>query len=78
MPRRERLDIPGLLQHVIVRGIEKRKIFLDDEDLEFFVKRFSKLLVETETDCLAWALMSKRYLGSGPISEHIIVKQDLS
>jgi len=58
MPRTERLDIPGLLQHVIVRGIEKRKIFLDDEDREFFVKRFSKLLVETETDCLAWGLMS--------------------
>jgi len=31
MPRMERLDIPGLLQHVIVRGIEKRKIFLDEQ-----------------------------------------------
>jgi REP element-mobilizing transposase RayT len=58
MPRTERLDIPDLLQHVIVRGIEKRRIFLDDEDREFFIKRFSKLLVETGTDCLAWALMS--------------------
>jgi hypothetical protein len=29
MPRQARLDIPGLLQHVIVRGIERRKIFLD-------------------------------------------------
>lgn len=58
MPRVERLDIPGLLQHVIVRGIEKRRIFLDDEDREFFFRRFSKLLVETETDCLAWVLMS--------------------
>jgi putative transposase len=62
MPRAERLDIPGLLQHVIVRGIEKRKIFLDDEDREFFVKRFSKLLVEMESDCLAWGLMSNHYL----------------
>ena len=35
MPRAERLDIPGLLQHVMVRGIEKRKIFLDDEDREW-------------------------------------------
>ena len=25
MPRAERLDIPGLLQHVMVRGIENRK-----------------------------------------------------
>ncbi len=54
--------MPGLLQHVIVRGIEKRKILLDDEDREFFVNRFSKLLVEMETDCLAWGLMSNHYL----------------
>ena len=32
MLRSARLDQPGLLQHVIVRGIEKRDIFLDDED----------------------------------------------
>jgi len=57
MPRAARLDIAGLLQHVIVRGIEKRDIFLDDDDRQFFLKRFSKLLLETETDCLAWAIM---------------------
>lgn len=28
MLRSRRLDIPGLLQHVIVRGIERRDIFL--------------------------------------------------
>ena len=56
--RAERLDIPGLLQHVMVRGIEKRKIFLDDEDREFFLQRFSKLLGETGTDCLAGVCMS--------------------
>jgi len=27
MPRQARIDIPGLLQHVIVRGIERRNIF---------------------------------------------------
>lgn len=47
-----------IFQHVIIRGIEMRKTFLDDEDREFFLHRFSKLLVETETDCLAWVLMS--------------------
>ena len=30
MPRLARLDITGLLQHVIVRGIERRDIFNDD------------------------------------------------
>lgn len=57
MPRTARIDIPGLLQHVIVRGIERRDIFLDDTDKAFFLERLSDLLAKTETDCLAWALM---------------------
>jgi REP element-mobilizing transposase RayT len=61
MPRTARLDIPGLLQHVIVRGIEKRPIFLDDEDRTAFVERFSTLLVETGTQCYAWALMTNHF-----------------
>jgi len=32
MPRQARLDAPGLLQHVMARGIERRKIFSDDKD----------------------------------------------
>ncbi|MRR58775.1 MAG: transposase [Deltaproteobacteria bacterium] len=58
MPRTARLDIQGLLQHVIVRGIERRDIFLDDDDRQFFVQRFSYLLEKTGTVCFAWALLS--------------------
>ena len=58
MPRSARLDQPGFLQHVIVRGIEKRDIFLDDNDRADFVRRLSTLLQETETECLAWVLMT--------------------
>jgi len=61
MPRTARIDIPGLLQHVIVRGIERRDIFFDDNDRRLFLERLSKLLVETGTDCLAWALMSNHF-----------------
>jgi REP element-mobilizing transposase RayT len=57
MPRSARIDIPNLLQHVIVRGIEKRDIFMDDDDRRGFVKRLSDLLIATETDCFAWALL---------------------
>jgi REP element-mobilizing transposase RayT len=57
MPRTARIDIPHLLQHVIVRGNEKRVIFTDDDDRRQFVARFSALLVATETDCFAWALL---------------------
>ncbi|MFA7405293.1 MAG: transposase [Pelobacteraceae bacterium] len=61
MPRTARIDIPGLLQHVMVRGIEKRDIFLDDDDKALFLERLSKLLIATGTDCLAWALMSNHF-----------------
>jgi hypothetical protein len=57
MPRLARLDVPGVLQHVIVRGIEHRTIFADDEDRAAFVDRLKKVLQETETSCLAWALV---------------------
>ncbi|MDO9307765.1 MAG: transposase [Deltaproteobacteria bacterium] len=61
MPRQARLDIPGLLQHVIVRGIERSDIFMDDIDQERFLERFSSLLVETCTDCFAWALLHNHF-----------------
>ncbi len=34
MPRGPRLDAPGTLHHVIVRGIERRKIVDNDKDRE--------------------------------------------
>jgi REP element-mobilizing transposase RayT len=61
MPRGARLDIPGLLQHVIVRGIEKRDIFLDHRDRRLFLERLSKLLKDTETLCYAWSLIPNHF-----------------
>jgi putative transposase len=61
MPRQPRLDIPGLLQHVIVRGIERSEIFLDDHDRRRFVDRLDQLLVNTRTDCYAWALIPNHF-----------------
>jgi putative transposase len=61
MPRTARIDIPNILQHVIVRGIEKRDIFTGDDDRHEFVSRFSRLLDSTRTDCLAWALLSNHF-----------------
>jgi len=39
MPRGPRFDSPGTLHHVIIRGIEKREIVVDDEDRAVFVSR---------------------------------------
>jgi hypothetical protein len=58
MPRQARLDAPGTLHHVIMRGIEKHCIVNDDEDRENFVTRMGELSLETKTAIYAWALMS--------------------
>jgi putative transposase len=55
VPRGPRLDLPGLLQHVMVRGIEGRDIFRDDRDRDAFASRLSAFLEETHADLLAWA-----------------------
>ena len=58
MPRMSRLDTPGLLHHIIIRGIERRKIFSDNKDREDFIERLSILLPKTKTQCYAWAFMN--------------------
>ena len=57
MPRSARLDAPGILHHIIIRGIERRQIFKDDNDREDFLVRLEKLLPVTKTSCFAWALI---------------------
>ena len=45
MPRLARLDVPGVLHHIIIRGIERRKIFRDDKDRDDFIDRLSDLFL---------------------------------
>jgi len=69
MPRQARLDAPGTLHHVIIRGIERKKIVSDDRDRQNFVFRMGSLATETKTLIYAWALMSNHahiLLRSGP------------
>ena len=58
MPRQARLDSPGTLHHVMIRGIEKRRIVDDEHDRRDFVRRLGLLALETKTPVYAWALMS--------------------
>ncbi len=58
MPRKARIDAPGALHHLIVRGIERRRIFQDDWDRNHFLGRLGSVLMETGTLCFAWALMN--------------------
>ncbi len=58
MPRSARLDTPGTLHHVIIRGIERREIVDDDNDRNAFVERLGRLSADLETPVYAWALMT--------------------
>lgn len=69
MPRQARLDAPGALHHVMIRGIERRAIFRGEKDRGDFLDRLCSLLPETETVCYAWAFLRNHahfLLRSGP------------
>ena len=66
MPRKARIDAPGALHHIIVRGIERRWIFSDDKDRDNFVDRLGDILTETQTFCFGWALI--------PNHAHLVLK----
>lgn len=70
MPRQARLDSPGTLHHVIIRGINKRRIVDDEADSKDFVRRLGLVAEETQTVIYAWALMSNHahlLVCSGPV-----------
>lgn len=58
MPRLARLDAPGTLHHVIIRGIERRRIVDDEKDRQSFVSRIEQISVDLDTSVYAWALMT--------------------
>src|SRR3989339_2049980 len=58
MPRQARIDAPGALHHVMIRGIEKTAVFRDDKDRTSFLDRLGGILVDSSTPCYAWSLMS--------------------
>ncbi len=64
MPRQARIDFPGALHHIIVRGIERKPIFRDDEDRVQFLKRLGVQLTNSQTNCYA-------YLPEGEV--HVVV-----
>lgn len=61
MPRSARIDASGVLHHVIGRGIERRRIFLDDADRSDFLARLASLAHRGAMDVYAWALMPNHF-----------------
>ncbi len=70
MPRKARIDAPGALHHIIIRGIEQRQIFRDDRDRDQFIQRLSNILTDAGTPCYAWALI--------PNHVHLFLKTGLT
>jgi putative transposase len=65
MPRHARLDAPGVLHHVMVRGLERRALFRDDVDRADFVGPVARL---AETG--AWTI----YASALPPHAHLLVR----
>ena len=61
MPRKSRIDAPGALHHIIVRGIERSEIFKDNIDRNDFLDRLGKIIQETKTKCYAWSLIPNHF-----------------
>ncbi len=61
MPRKSRIDAPGALHHIIVRGLERKNIFKDDADRNNFLERLKNILTNSNTSCFAWALIPNHF-----------------
>ena len=66
MPRQPRLDAPGVLHHVMVRGIERTAIFRADGDRADFVARLARGVERDAWRVYAWALL--------PNHAHLLVR----
>ena len=81
MPRKSRIDAPGALHHIIVRGIEKNNIFKDDADRDHFLERLKNILTDSHTSCFAWALIPNHFhllLRTGRVPVSTVMKRLLT
>jgi REP element-mobilizing transposase RayT len=59
-------NVPETLHHVMVRGIEGRRLFVDDADGDEFVRRLAVVVTATGLRVYAWALL--------PDHAHLLVR----
>lgn len=63
-----RITAPGVLHHLLVRGIEGRNIYNCKDDYEKFLERLGNILTECSISCYAWCLMPNHF--------HLLVRPD--
>jgi len=60
VPRKERITEPGIY-HIINRGVDRRTIFSENTDYEFFLELLSKLAKNFDVIIHTYALMTNHY-----------------
>jgi putative transposase len=61
MPRMMRFEFPGSLVHIMARGLDGKKIFLDIDDRQVFLTILTREITQCGYRCLAWCLQSNHY-----------------
>ncbi|ABC24629.1 conserved hypothetical protein (plasmid) [Rhodospirillum rubrum ATCC 11170] len=80
MPRRPRLDLPGVPQHVVQRGVDRQPVFFCEEDRAVFLHWLGAALARRGLDLHAYCLMTNHIhlLVSAPSSADLgAVMQDM-
>ena len=60
MPRKPRIEMPGF-HHALNRGVEQRKVFLEEKDFTTFLELLCKACREYGVKVHSYALMSNHY-----------------
>ena len=60
-PRRPRLELPGGIFHVTIRGVRKLPIFHEDADRRIFLWHVGNVVRSHRWTCLAFVLMTNHY-----------------
>jgi putative transposase len=58
MPRRPRLHLPGIPQHVIQRGVDRQPVFFADEDCQFYLDWLGETAQKRGIEVHAYCLMT--------------------
>jgi REP element-mobilizing transposase RayT len=61
MARKPRIHFPGALYHVISRGNQQQKIFLDEKDLKTYLSYLSEYKIRYPFRLYAYVLMANHF-----------------
>jgi len=61
MARRPRIQLPGLMRHVMARGNGRMQIFLDDSDYTRFMDLLTDVVEEFRMECWSYCVLPNHY-----------------